>query len=120
MSEHDNDRIVRDFCDAWTRGDLDAIMGAFADDAVYHNIPMKPVEGKEAIAKVIGGFLAGGGVTFETHHQVAGGDIVMNERTDTITNADGSKALPVMGVFELADGKITAWRDYFDMKSFTG
>ena len=33
---------------------------------------------------------------------------------------DRTVSLPVMGVFELADGKITAWRDYFDMAQFTG
>jgi len=26
----------------------------------------------------------------------------------------------VMGAFEIADGKIKAWRDYFDMAQFTG
>jgi len=26
--------------------------------------------------------------------------------------------LPVMGTFEVADGKITAWRDYFDLNQF--
>ncbi len=27
--------------------------------------------------------------------------------------------LPVMGVYEFVDGKISAWRDYFDMAPFT-
>jgi hypothetical protein len=27
--------------------------------------------------------------------------------------------LPVMGTFEVRDGKISAWRDYFDMNQFT-
>jgi limonene-1,2-epoxide hydrolase len=26
--------------------------------------------------------------------------------------------LPVMGTFEVAGSKITAWRDYFDMQQF--
>jgi limonene-1,2-epoxide hydrolase len=26
--------------------------------------------------------------------------------------------LPVMGVFEVKDGKIAAWRDYFDAQMF--
>ncbi len=26
--------------------------------------------------------------------------------------------LPVAGVFEVKDGKITAWRDYFDMQTW--
>ena len=27
-------------------------------------------------------------------------------------------ALPVMGTFDVVDGKIAAWRDYFDMNQF--
>ena len=121
MSEHDNDQIVSDFCAAWGRGDKEAILGAFAPDAVYHNIPMDPAEGIDAIAAVIEGFMAmGGGIRFETTNQVTSGDLVMNERVDHIEMPGRTVSLPVMGVFELADGKITAWRDYFDMGQFTG
>ena len=55
---------------------------------------------------------------FATHRQVANGNLVMNERTDTLTMGDKTVALPVMGAFEIADGKIKAWRDYFDMAQF--
>ena len=44
----------------------------------------------------------------------------MNERTDVITTDGSSVSLPVMGVFELRDGKISAWRDYFDLAMFRG
>ena len=43
------------------------------------------------------------------------GSTVLTERTDHFT-AKGKRApLPVMGAFHVVDGKITAWRDYFDM-----
>jgi limonene-1,2-epoxide hydrolase len=116
----DNDAIIRDFCDAWGRGDIEAITAAFADDAVYHNIPMAPIEGAEAIGAVIAGFLGSADMEFITHHQVTSGDVVMNERTDTFTTNGETKSIRVMGVFELRDGKIAAWRDYFDMAEFTG
>ncbi len=120
MSAQENDKIISDFSAAWTNGDLDTIAAMFADDAVYHNIPFKPIEGKEAILATIGSFIDGSEIVFETHNQVASGNIVMNERTDTITTDGNNVALPVMGVFELTDGKITAWRDYFDRKMMTG
>ena len=44
----DPDRIVRDFSAAWGRADLDAILDAFSEDAVYHNMPMEPLSGKVA------------------------------------------------------------------------
>ena len=117
---YDNGAIITEFCDAWTRGDVDAIVAAFTDDAVYHNIPMQPITGREQIEGFIRPFLSTGSITFETLHQVTNGDLVMNERVDTVVQGDRTIALPVMGVFELRDGKIAAWRDYFDLQTFTG
>jgi limonene-1,2-epoxide hydrolase len=119
----DSDRIVRDFCAAWGRGDLEAIMAAFTDDAVYHNIPMPPCNGSQAIRDFISGFLqtSPNGIRFDIHHQVANGNLVMNERVDTLIIEGRTIELPVCGVFELTpDGKISGWRDYFDMAQFTG
>ena len=60
-------------------------------------------------------------VDFKLHHQAENGDgVVMNERTDIIYLKDGTKVeLPVMGVFQFRDGKISHWRDYFDMNQYT-
>ena len=119
----DAGQIVRDFCAAWGRADLDHIMGAFTDDAVYHNIPMPACKGKSEIENFIKGFLASNpdGVQFEIKHQVASGNIVFNERIDSFGLGDKKIAAPVCGVFEVtASGKIAAWRDYFDMGHFTG
>jgi limonene-1,2-epoxide hydrolase len=55
------------------------------------------------------------GLEFEIHHLATDGDSVLTERTDTFTMKGNSAPLPVMGVFHVQDGKITAWRDYFDM-----
>jgi limonene-1,2-epoxide hydrolase len=56
---------------------------------------------------------------FDTLRIVADGSIVMTERVDHFVIGDRDIALPVMGTFEVNDGKITAWRDYFDMNQFT-
>ena len=45
--------------------------------------------------------------------------MVLTERVDTITVGERVGALPVMGTFEIRDGKICAWRDYFDMTQIT-
>ena len=55
------------------------------------------------------------GIEYRIHHQVVHGNIVMNERTDVFTMKGRTIELPVMGVFEIADGKIASLRDYFDM-----
>ena len=116
----DSEQIVREFCGAWSHGDLDRIMSFFADDAVYHNIPMDPEVGTEAIRTFIEGFTAMvDRIEFEILHLAVNGDVVLTERIDTFVRAVGSVGLPVMGTFELTDGKITAWRDYFDMLQVT-
>ena len=100
----DADRIVRDFCAAFDRGDVDAIVDAFTDDAVYHNIPMQPCRGKQEIRQFLAGLLGGMAkeIRFDIRHQLVEGLTVMNERVDTIVMADREVALPVCGVFELA------------------
>jgi limonene-1,2-epoxide hydrolase len=49
----------------------------------------------------------------------ADGDVVLTERIDTFEMGGKDVVLPVMGVFEVRDGKIAAWRDYFDMATWT-
>jgi limonene-1,2-epoxide hydrolase len=111
--------LIADFCAAWGKGDLDNIMSFFADDAVYHNIPVDPVTGIDAIRSTIEGFTGGvDSVEFQVRHIVADGDIVMTERVDVFKTSAKTISLPVMGVFEVAGGKIAAWRDYFDMNQF--
>ena len=117
----DAKQTVTEFCAAWEALDRQRILDAFTDDAVYHNIPMAPARGKAAIDQLLGMILGQAkAVRFEIKRMVAEGDVVLNERVDTFTLADGrSVELPVMGIFELRDGKIAAWRDYFDLATWT-
>ncbi len=112
--------VVSEFCNAWARLDLGAVMGFFTDDAVYHNIPMKPAIGKDAIRKTIEGLLKGvKSIEFKILHSAAHGNVVMNERVDSFAANGKHIAIPVMGVFELdGHGKIKAWRDYFDLEMY--
>jgi len=96
----------------------------YAVGAVYHNIPLAPVTGREAIANNIASFIRPGapgieGIQFRVINIAANGPVVMTERVDVFKLPDKSFELPVMGTFEVSDGKISAWRDYFDMNQFT-
>jgi limonene-1,2-epoxide hydrolase len=111
--------VVQEFCDAWAKGDLDAIIDFFTDDAVYHNIPIAPVRGRDAIRETIAGFTAGvDTVEFRVLHIAAAGSVVLTERVDAFITPTVTIELPVMGTFEVVDGKIAAWRDYFDLNQF--
>ncbi|MEH6569095.1 MAG: limonene-1,2-epoxide hydrolase family protein [Halioglobus sp.] len=117
-----NADITTGFINAWCALDLDAIMDYFTEDAIYTNIPMGPPNvGKAAIRAFIEGFIGSAeSIEFIVHHQVEGTDgVVMNERTDKLTMGGKVIELPVMGVYEFVDGKISAWRDYFDMGPFS-
>jgi len=113
--------IVNGFCDQVAEGDAAKAADFFSDDAVYHNIPLDPVTGRDAIRDTIGMFLGmADKVWFDTLHVVAEGRLVMTERIDHFVMGDRDIALPVMGAFEVNDDdKITSWRDYFDMNQFT-
>lgn len=108
--------LVTKFCTAWGEGDPTKLAAYFTDEATYHNMPMKPIVGRQAIEAFLVEFTgAFGGIDFEVHHQVAAGDVVLNERTDRFHLGGAEIVLPVMGTFEVHDGKIHTWRDYFDL-----
>lgn len=116
----DAKQIVRDFCAAWEARDQQRILDAFTDDAVYHNMPMPPATGKDAIKGLLAVILTPAqSVKFDIKHIVSDGDVVLTERVDTFQMGEKTVALEVMGTFEIRDGKIAAWRDYFDMASWT-
>ena len=119
MPEEAPIETVRRFCAVWSNVDPDEIAGFFTDDAVYHNIPMDPITGRETINSFIAGFAGGAEqIDFRVRHIVADGPVVLTERVDVFLLPNGKVELPVMGTFEVKDGKIAAWRDYFDMKQF--
>lgn len=118
--EQPTETVTR-FCQAWKDVDLDTIVAFFTDDAVYHNIPLAPVAGREAIKDTIAGFTGGvESIEFEVLHIAAAGNVVLTERIDRFVTPERTIELPVMGTFEVVDGAITAWRDYFDLNQFLG
>ena len=115
MSAEANDQLVRDFLAAWERRDTEHIVETFAEDGVYHSTPLEPIVGRAAIREFVAAFEDVPPGRLEIRNQVASDTVVMNERTDYITMNGKPVMLPIMGVFEIADGHITAWREYFDL-----
>ncbi len=114
-----NETLVAEFCGAWATRDVDALLGYFASDAVYHNIPIEPAVGLDAIRAVLEMFVPPADeIEFTIHHIFSSGDLVCTERTDRFVMGDKTITLPVAGLFEVRDGKIAAWRDYFDLQTF--
>jgi limonene-1,2-epoxide hydrolase len=112
--------LVQRFCDEWGKGGgVDKLVAYFTDDAVYHNIPVASVTGRDAIRATIEMFTTGvERVEFRVLHIAAAGDVVLTERVDVFVLPGKVIELPVMGTFELRDGRIAAWRDYFDLNQY--
>jgi limonene-1,2-epoxide hydrolase len=115
----DDKAVVLELIDAFNNIDLDRVVACFADGAVYHNIPMEAVTGPDAIRGVLDAFMGSASeVQWDLLHIAGDAGVVLTERVDKFKIGDNWIALPVMGTFEVADGKITAWRDYFDLGQF--
>lgn len=116
----DNAAIIRDFIAAWSRRDAAELAGYFAEDGIYHNMPAAPVQGRAAIQAFIAGFTKPWTATdWDLINIAASGDVVFAERLDRTRVGERTIDLPCCGVFEVQDGKIKVWRDYFDMQTYT-
>jgi len=97
------------------RFDMDEALSYAAEDITYQNVPLPPARGKRAFAKQMRG-MAKYGTGFEgrIHNIAANGDVVLTERTDVLKVKRFEAAFWVCGTFEVRDGQIVLWRDYFD------
>ena len=112
--------FIAAFIAAWPQGAAATLGSFFSEDAVYHNGPMDPVRGRGAILATLAEFMdLGGRVAVDIIHMVTDGSIVMTERVDHVIGAETTMSLPLMGIIEVHEGVITAWRDYFDLGQFT-
>ena len=103
----------------WPTMPAATLAACFTVDAVYRNMPVpEAVIGGEQIAASLQGWVVGRieRVDVEERLVVEHGDVVVVERLETFHPITGpSFDIPVVGVFELRDGRIAAWRDYFDL-----
>ena len=120
MTTNDATALVLEFCLAFGKGAAPSdLVEFFSDDAVYHNMPVDPAVGREAILGLLNMFLTPAErVEFRVRNIVGNGDTVLTERVDVFHMPNATIELPVMGTFEVKDGKIVAWRDYFDLNQY--
>lgn len=111
------------FTDCGNSDLMGALSNNFADDAVWSNTGFPDAEGIDAIRATMQGFIDGFGLhtlTAEIKTFVSDGNTVSVERLEYLDDKDGNRVmdLPVMGTFEIEDGKIVALRDYFNPAPF--
>lgn len=114
-----NEQVIRDFIAAWSRLDVEELVQYFCEDGVYHNMPTQAVAGHAALRPYIAAFLKGWTSTeWDVLNLVSNGDVVFAERLDRTVVGDKPVNLPCCGVFEMQDGRIKVWRDYFDIGTY--
>ena len=115
----DPDSLVRDFLARLVARDIDAAAELVTDDFEYDNVPMGKSFGPEGLRRTLEPFFGMcTGIDWRILRQTSSGDLshgtVLNERDDRVEIHGEWRTLPVAGVFEIRDGRITLWRDYFD------
>jgi limonene-1,2-epoxide hydrolase len=112
-------RTVETFLKAMQSQDFDTIDALVADDIVYQNVGFPTIRGGARVKKLLRSMEGRMGFEVELHRNVAEGGTVLNERTDAIVLGPLRLQFWVCGVFEVRDGQITLWRDYFDFFDIT-
>jgi limonene-1,2-epoxide hydrolase len=109
---------VTAFMVAAANRDYDTALALLTDDVEYQNMPLPPVHGPQAVKETLETLLATTQSSeWVVHRELSGGNLVMNERTDRFQVEGRWLELPVAGVFELREGRIALWRDYFDLQT---
>ena len=114
-----NTDIVREFVAAWSSLDASRLAEYFTEDGTYYNMPTQPVTGRANVEQFITNFLSTWTeTTWDIVNIAEAGDVVYCERLDRTKTTAGDVDLPCFGVFEMQNGKIREWRDYFDLGTF--
>jgi limonene-1,2-epoxide hydrolase len=108
--------VVADLIKANEAKDIDAVLAVLTDDVEYENVGMGVCRGHDEVRALLGPFFAGAdAMRWEVLAQLESGDTVMNERVDRFfLPGDKEVDVRVAGYFEVRDGKVRRWRDYFD------
>ena len=112
-------RVVETFLYALRDKDFDVADAALDDDLAYQNVGLPTVHGRQRTMKLMRGLeRPSARVDVKIHRIAAEGNAVLTERTDVLGFGPFEAHFWICGVFEVRDGRITLWRDYFDTVDF--
>jgi limonene-1,2-epoxide hydrolase len=106
---------VRQMIQAWNTRNWDQVYGLFAQDGILHSMMLAPTVGREAIKKRIGALAADiSSIELKIRHIGVADGVVFVERVDDFVYRGKHGAVPVVGVVEVENGRVKAWREYYD------
>ena len=118
--------FVKGVYGAFTRGDVPAVLGAFADDIEWYEAEGLPYgglhRGGEAVAQKVFGPITEDveGFSIITEEFVGSGETVVAVVRYTGTGKDTGKPLdlPVVHIWDIRDGKLARFRQFIDTVKF--
>ena len=116
-----DESLILQFLQDLTTNDADRLTTYFNEHGMYQNMPLPPAYGRDAVHATLTGLFGVMSIdAVENYHIASANGFVYTERVDVLTALPTGKThvLPILGVFQLRDGKILAWRDYFDLREF--
>jgi limonene-1,2-epoxide hydrolase len=108
--------VVAVFLNAMQDSDPETVISLAADDIVYSNVSLPTIRGKDQFTRGVRAYFRRLGFEVVVHRMAENGSSVLTERTDALIMGPFRMQLWVCGVFEVHDGAITLWRDYFDWR----
>jgi limonene-1,2-epoxide hydrolase len=114
----DAENLVRDFLSLLAVPDTRAAVELLHPDVEWKNTGLPTMRGRRVGGALLDLEKRGVGVVIETHHCAATGDVVLTDRTDTITFKRYRTSFWVRGTFRVEDGLIVLWDDAFGWGSF--
>ena len=118
-SDIDNAHTVEVFLNARHAQDIDGAGAVLDENLVYENVGFPTIRGRARAMKLFRGMEGRARFEVKTHRIAVNGSTVLTERTDALVFGPVRLQFWVCGVFEVRDGRITLWRDYFDMFDMT-
>ena len=118
-SDIDNAHTVEVLLSALQAQDIDGAGAVLDENLVYENVGFPTIRGRARAMKLFRGMEGRARFEVKTHRIAVNGSTVLTERTDALVFGPVRLQFWVCGVFEVRDGRITLWRDYFDMFDFT-
>jgi limonene-1,2-epoxide hydrolase len=108
--------VAERFLAALAAGDTERASALVADDIDYVNVGLPAIHGRTEVDKVLR-LLDRPDLGFEVylHSVAADGPVVLTERSDVLVIGRLRIQFWVWGRFDVQGGKITLWRDSFDM-----
>ena len=108
--------VVRRFLDLLEAGDVAGATSLMAADVDYMNVSLPTIRGRERVRRALTRALAVRGAAFEAyiHTITTDDDTVLTERTDVLIVGPVRIQIWVCGRFDVRDGQIVLWKDYFD------